>query len=109
MRIVFMGTPEIAATCLKKLISDGFDVAAAYTQPDRPKGRGMKTVYSPVKEAALAAGNRHVGGIDTLALFTAPQYGFISSTLVRDVIRHGGRLDGLVPDGLIERLTQRMK
>ena len=56
MRIVFMGTPEIAATCLKKLISDGFDVAAAYTQPDRPKGRGMKTVYSPVKEAALAAG-----------------------------------------------------
>lgn len=56
MRIVFMGTPEIAAACLKKLISDGFDVAAVYTQPDRPKGRGMKTVYSPVKETALAAG-----------------------------------------------------
>ena len=67
-----------------------------------------QTCIRPV-EAALAAGNRHVGGIDTLALFTAPQYGFISSTLVRDVIRHGGRLDGLVPDGLIERLTQRMK
>ncbi|MBP3305174.1 MAG: methionyl-tRNA formyltransferase [Oscillospiraceae bacterium] len=56
MRIVFMGTPDIAATCLKKLLSDGFDVAAVYTQPDRPKGRGMKMVYSPVKEAALAAG-----------------------------------------------------
>ena len=56
MRIVFMGTPDIAATCLKKLLADGFDVAAAYTQPDRPKGRGMKTAFSAVKEAALAAG-----------------------------------------------------
>ena len=53
MRIVFMGTPDIAATCLKKLIADGFDVVGAYTQPDRPKGRGMKLVASPVKEVAL--------------------------------------------------------
>lgn len=56
MRIVFMGTPDIAATCLKKLLDDGFEVVAAYTQPDRPKGRGMKTAFSPVKEIALAAG-----------------------------------------------------
>ena len=54
MRVVFMGTPDIAATCLKKILADGFDVVAAYTQPDRPKGRGMKMVYSPVKEVALA-------------------------------------------------------
>ena len=54
MRIVFMGTPDIAATCLNKLIEDGFDVVAAYTQPDRPKGRGMKMVFSPVKELAIA-------------------------------------------------------
>ena len=53
MRVVFMGTPDIAATCLKKIIADGFDVVAVYTQPDRPKGRGMKMVYSPVKELAL--------------------------------------------------------
>ena len=56
MRIVFMGTPDIAATCLQKLLDDGFDVAAVYTQPDRPKNRGMKLAFSPVKEVALAAG-----------------------------------------------------
>ena len=54
MRVVFMGTPDIAATCLKKILADGFDVVGVYTQPDRPKGRGMKMVYSPVKEAAIA-------------------------------------------------------
>jgi len=49
-----MGTPEIAATCLKKIIADGFEIVGVYTQPDRPKGRGMKMVYSPVKEVAIA-------------------------------------------------------
>ena len=56
MRVVFMGTPDIAATCLKRIIADGFDVVGVYTQPDRPKGRGMKMVASPVKEVALANG-----------------------------------------------------
>ena len=54
MRVVFMGTPDIAATCLKKILEDGFEVVGVYTQPDRPKGRGMKMVFSPVKEVALA-------------------------------------------------------
>lgn len=54
MRVVFMGTPDIAATCLKKIIADGFDVVGVYTQPDRPKNRGMKMAFSPVKEVALA-------------------------------------------------------
>ena len=56
MRVVFMGTPDIAATCLKKILADGFEVVGVYTQPDRPKGRGMKLVASPVKEVAVAAG-----------------------------------------------------
>ena len=56
MRVVFMGTPDIAATCLKKILADGFEIVGVYTQPDRPKGRGMKMVYSPVKEVALANG-----------------------------------------------------
>ena len=54
MRVVFMGTPDIAATCLKKIIADGFEVVGVWTQPDRPKGRGMKMVQSPVKEVAIA-------------------------------------------------------
>lgn len=54
MRVVFMGTPDIAATCLTKILGDGFQVVGVYTQPDRPKGRGMKMVYSPVKEVAIA-------------------------------------------------------
>ena len=54
MRVVFMGTPDIAATCLTKIIEDGFDVVGVYCQPDRPKGRGMKLVAPPVKEVALA-------------------------------------------------------
>ena len=49
-----MGTPDIAATCLKKILADGFQVVGVYTQPDRPKGRGMKLVFPPVKEVALA-------------------------------------------------------
>ena len=54
MRVVFMGTPDIAATCLKKILADGFDVVGVYTQPDRPKNRGMKLAFSPVKEVAIA-------------------------------------------------------
>ena len=49
-----MGTPDIAATCLTKIIADGFEVVGVYTQPDRPKGRGMKMVFPPVKEVAIA-------------------------------------------------------
>ena len=56
MRVVFMGTPDIAATCLKRILADGFEVVGVYTQPDRPKGRGMKLTASPVKEVALSAG-----------------------------------------------------
>ncbi len=56
MRVVFMGTPDIAATCLEKIIADQFQVVGVYTQPDRPKNRGMKLFPSPVKEVALKAG-----------------------------------------------------
>src|SRR6476620_5250137 len=56
MKIVFMGTPSAAARSLERLIADGHEIAAVYTQPDRPSGRGNKIVFSPVKDVAIAAG-----------------------------------------------------
>ena len=56
MRVVFMGTPQIAADCLSRLIADGFDLVGVYTKPDMPKNRGMKLAMSEVKEVALATG-----------------------------------------------------
>ena len=56
MRIVFMGTPDFADASLKRLIEEGFDVVAVFTNPDKPRGRGMAMSLSPVKETALVAG-----------------------------------------------------
>lgn len=53
MRIVFMGTPDFASASLEKLIEENFNVVGVFTQPDKPKGRGMEMSYSPVKELAL--------------------------------------------------------
>ena len=52
MKIVFMGTPDFAVPSLRKII-DTFGVECIFTQPDKPKGRGKKISYSPVKEVAL--------------------------------------------------------
>ena len=54
MRILFMGTPEFAVASLKRLVEDGHDVCGVFTQPDKPKNRGMKMTFSPVKEYALS-------------------------------------------------------
>ena len=56
MRVVFMGTPDFAAASLKKLIEENYEVAGVFTQPDKPKGRGMELSFSPVKELALKHG-----------------------------------------------------
>ncbi len=55
MKIVFMGTPDFAVPSLNRLLADGHQLAAVYTNPDKPKNRGMKLTPSPVKVAALAA------------------------------------------------------
>ncbi len=54
MKALFMGTPDFAKVILKKMIEDGFDIAAVVTQPDREKGRGKQLSISPVKELALS-------------------------------------------------------
>ena len=56
MKIVYFGTPEIAASQLEAIISAGYDVAAVVTAPDRPAGRGKQMHASEVKECALRHG-----------------------------------------------------
>lgn len=53
LRIVFAGTPPVAATCLEMLLASSHDVVQVYTQPDRPAGRGLKVNASPVKQLAM--------------------------------------------------------
>ena len=57
MRIVYMGTPGFAAESLKRLYADGHDIVGVFTQPDKPRNRGMKVTCSPVKEIAIARGS----------------------------------------------------
>lgn len=56
LNLVFCGTPQFAVPTLEKLVEAGFAVRLALTQPDRPKGRGLELVASPVKQAALRLG-----------------------------------------------------
>ena len=56
MRILFMGTPDFAVASLRRLVEDGHTICGVYTQPDKPKNRGHKLAFSPVKEYALTQG-----------------------------------------------------
>lgn len=56
MKIVFMGTPQAAQAALQRILEDGHEIVAVYTQPDKPAGRGNKLNVSPVKELALQNG-----------------------------------------------------
>ncbi len=56
MNIVFMGTPDFAAVCLDALIRADYNIVGAFTQPDKPKGRGHKLAACPVKQLAEANG-----------------------------------------------------
>ena len=58
MKIVFMGTPDFAEESLKAIYEAGHEIVAIITNPDRPKGRGMKMIPSPVKEFATEKGLR---------------------------------------------------
>jgi methionyl-tRNA formyltransferase len=56
LRLVFMGTPAFAEPSLRAVLDSGFELAAVVTQPDRPRGRGQRLAFSPVKAGALARG-----------------------------------------------------
>ena len=53
MKIVFMGTPHPAVASLARLMKDGHEIVAVYTQPDKPSGRGNKILFSPIKRFAV--------------------------------------------------------
>ena len=102
LRLVFAGTPEFAVPHLHACRRDGVEIAAVYTQPDRPAGRGRKLKPSAVKQAALEAGLtveqpenfREAGARGRLAAF-APDlivvvaYGLILSKKVLAISRLG--------------------
>lgn len=54
MKIVFMGTPDFAKVSLEAIYNEGYQIEAVVTNPDKPKGRGMKMIASPVKEYAIS-------------------------------------------------------
>jgi methionyl-tRNA formyltransferase len=104
LRIVFMGTAELACASLKALLdSPHFEIPAVVTQPDRPKGRDLKLQPSPVKTIAAAAGlpvlqpanARHADVFTKLAalrpdLLVVAAYGQILSRAMLDLPRFGG-------------------
>ena len=53
LRVLFMGTPDFARESLEAIYNEGYNILGVVTNPDKPKGRGMKLIASPVKEFAL--------------------------------------------------------
>src|SRR5262245_38088069 len=97
-----MGTPGFAAVALKALIDAGHDIVAVYSQPPRPKGRGMDVQKSPVHVFAEEQGIPvhtpvSVKGADEIAAFQALKadvavvaaYGLILPKAILDAPRHG--------------------
>jgi methionyl-tRNA formyltransferase len=102
LRIVFAGTPGFAVPPLDALHAAGHQLVAAYTQPDRPAGRGQSLASSPVKQRALQLGiaveqpgslksDEAVARLRELApdLMVVVAYGLILPQVVLDVPRHG--------------------
>ena len=102
MKIVFAGTPEIAARALAALYEAGHDIPLVLTQPDRPAGRGMTLQASPVKQLALSRGSEVFQPLtlkDEAAqeklrqlapdVMVVAAYGLILPQAVLDIPRHG--------------------
>lgn len=70
--------------------------------------KGLRTVDDFEYENQMAQMNRHLTGMETLFIPTRPEYGFISSSLVKEVARLGGSMSGLVPDVVEKALKERL-
>jgi pantetheine-phosphate adenylyltransferase len=71
--------------------------------------KGVRSASDVDYELAMAQMNRHLTGVDTILLPTAPQWSFVSSSLVREVALLGGDVTGLLPPGVAERTVQRIR
>jgi len=71
--------------------------------------RGLRSLTDVQYEFQLAMTNRAVAGIETVFVMTSEQYGFTSSTLIREVASLGGDLSNLIPENVLKRLRKRMK
>src|SRR4051794_31535412 len=103
LRIIFMGTPDLAGASLRALLrSPGMQVVAVVTQPDQPKGRGLKLLPPPVKEIAAhenlpvlqperARAENFIRELHALApdLIAVTAYGQILPQEILDLPRHG--------------------
>ena len=101
-KVIFAGTPDFAVDALRAIAEAGFDIPLVLTQPDRPKGRGMKLQASPVKKTALELGFQ-VAQPESLKSESAQEmlraveadimvvaaYGLLLPQAVLDIPRHG--------------------
>jgi pantetheine-phosphate adenylyltransferase len=70
--------------------------------------KGLRAISDYEYEIQMAQMNQRIGQIDTLFMATSPKWSFLSSSLVREVARYGGDVEGLVPDHVRKRLIDRL-
>ncbi len=112
-------TPEERVEMISELIADmpgvsvesfdGLTVEYAAKKNADVILRGLRSLTDVQYEFQLAMTNRAVAGIETVFVMTSEQYGFTSSTLIREVASLGGDLSNLVPKNVYERLQRRMR
>lgn len=112
-------TPEQRVEMIAELIKDmpgvsvesfdGLTVEYARQKKANVILRGLRSLTDVNYEFELAMTNRSVTGIETIFVMTTEQYGFISSTLVRQVASLGGDISNLVPENVYRRLRERFK
>jgi len=112
-------TPEERMEMIAELITDMSDVSVETFEgltveyATRKKAdvilRGLRSLTDVQYEFQLAMTNRAVAGIETIFIMTSEQYGFTSSTLIREIASLGGDLSNLIPKNIQERLKKRLK
>jgi len=112
-------TPEERVEMIAELITDmpgvlvesfeGLTVEYAAIKKADVILRGLRSLTDVQYEFQLAMTNRAVAGIETIFIMTSEQYGFTSSTLIREIASLGGDLSNLIPGSIYERLKKHLK